>query len=55
MKIKVENAFNDVYSVKLQVAQNSKWIDFGFMDYAERKELADQLREMDNELLGVLT
>lgn len=55
MKIKCEPVFacGDRYEVKMQVAQGGKWIDFGFMNYTERKELAEQLRSMAAELLKV--
>ena len=52
MKISVEQAFvSDQREVKVQVAEGQKWIDFGFMNYTERWELAKQLRAMANELM----
>ena len=52
MKIKVEQSFvNDQREVKIQVAEGQKWIDFGWMNYVERQELAQQLRAMANELM----
>lgn len=55
MKIKVEPVFacGDRYEVKMQVSKGVKWIDFGPMNYTERKELADQLRAMASELTKV--
>ena len=56
MKIRVEDysfSASGKKEVKIQVVAGSKWIDFGIMNYAERKELAEQLRSMARELLEV--
>lgn len=53
MKIKVEPTPwpSGRRNVKIKVSEKSKWIDFGEMNYTERAELAEQLRQMANELL----
>ena len=52
MKIKVEECFGGgTRFVQLQVAEGKKWLDFGFMNYQERKEMADQLIQMAKELM----
>ena len=56
MKIKVEDygfSASGQKEVKIQVTTDGKWIDFGVMNYTERKELAGQLRSMARELLEV--
>ena len=51
MKIKVEDSHDTTTRhVQIQISTNGKWIDFGFMNYKEREELATQLRGMANEL-----
>lgn len=56
MKIKVEQVFiSDQREVKIQVSEGQKWYDFGWMNYTERKELAQQLRAMANELMKGLS
>ncbi len=51
MKLKIERYWaTDKASVKIQVQSNGKWYDFGEMNFIERKELADQLREIAREL-----
>lgn len=51
MKIKVENSYDTKTShVQIQISTNGRWIDFGFMNYKEREELAAQLIRMANEL-----
>lgn len=44
---------SDRYHVEIQIAPNHKWYDFGFMNYTERAELAQILRNMATELLRV--
>ena len=53
MKIKVEEEYfcPGNRHVQVQVATNGKWYDFGTMNLVERKELANQLRQMANELI----
>ncbi|MGL6245663.1 hypothetical protein [Pseudomonas sp.] len=53
MKIKVEQMAwgGDRRQVKIKVSESARWIDFGEMNYTERAELAEQLRQMANELL----
>jgi len=56
MKIKVEDygfSASGTKEVKIQVITGGKRIDFGPMNYTERKELADQLRNMARELVEV--
>jgi hypothetical protein len=55
MKIKVEPTFacSGNYVVQIQVQTGGKWINFGHMNYLEREELADQLKQMAKELLVV--
>jgi len=51
MKLKVEETFNVVQKkVQIQVASGGKWYDFGLLNYVERRELADILRKMAEEL-----
>lgn len=52
MKIEVEDCFGGaVKKVSVQVADGQRWYDFGYMNYQERKELAEQLRAIANELM----
>lgn len=52
MKIKVEECLGGaVKKVSVQVADGQRWYDFGYMNYRERKEFAEQLRAMVNELM----
>lgn len=53
MKIKVEEEYFSPGNrhVQVQVVTNGKWYDFGPMNMIERKELANQLRQMANELV----
>ena len=54
MRIKIERTFiGDKSNVKIQIAEGTKWHDFGEMNFVERKELADQLRYMAKELMEV--
>ncbi len=55
MKIKVEQVFASPAErhVQIQVGTFGRWVDFGYMNHIERKELADQLRAMANELMKV--
>ena len=55
MKLISEPTFasGDHYEVKIQLTTGGKWIEFGFMSYVERRELAEQLRAAANELLKV--
>ena len=51
MKIKVEDSYDTRTShVQIQISTNGRWIDFGFMNYKERDELAKQLEQMAKEL-----
>ena len=50
MKIKVEDHFASANKrVKIQIG--GKWYDFGDMNFKEREELAQQLRDMARELV----
>lgn len=52
MRIKVEESFvSDQREVSIQVSTDGPWIEFGWMNYTERWELAKQLRAMANELM----
>ena len=53
MKIKVEEEYFSPGNrhVQIQVTTNGKWYDFGPMNMIERKELANQLRQMATELV----
>lgn len=51
MKIKVEDSYDTKTShVQIQISTNGRWIDFSFMNYRQREELAKQLIGMANEL-----
>ena len=54
MRIKIEPGYVvGRCEVKIQIAEGKQWYDFGLMNYIERKELADQLRNMAKELMEV--
>lgn len=53
MKIKVESSMlvSPTRRVQIQLTSGGAWVDFGYMNYEERKEFANQLRAMANELM----
>lgn len=52
MKIKIDECFGGTHKqVSVQVSEGQRWYDFGYMNYTERKELANQLRAMAKELV----
>jgi len=51
MKIKVEDSYGTTTKhVQVQLADRTKWVDLGFLNFAERDDLINQLQDMIKEL-----